>query len=371
MYTSRFAVNKAKYAFPCFDNPRFEAGFKFKVYVLPQRADMQYTNTSLVISEVTKDYLIINYMLSPQVTLNQVGFHFSQFAHNQLKATHTNDTIYVWAPSEELYSYNFILRYGVKIIDLIHEFSGTRRPLLNGPINIVAVPTKLDGYEISSWNLLTNSYYGLRMKHQAMSYDWHHSTPALINFNVSLAIEITSQYKELVTMKTGAIWRGQYISVWDLIRAIDKDTIECTYQFFNGSTPSRILESWFHQAGYPVVTVNVLRDRTPNAIQLKQRRFSYNPRNYEPTDYLIPISYLLQSSENCINCHQPRFTIAQTYTFSENLNGYYRVNYDTESWKLIAAALKTNPMLINEMNRAQTGYSLKISCRIWTMSAVS
>lgn len=64
--------------------------------------------------------------------------------------------------------------------------------------------------------------------------------------------------------------RGQYISLWDLIGAIDKDTIECTYQFFNGSTPSRILKSWFHQAGYPVVTVNVLRDRTPNAIQLKQ-----------------------------------------------------------------------------------------------------
>lgn len=95
-------------------------------------------------------------MPSPQVTLHQVGFHLSQFAHNQLKATHTNDTLYIWAPSEDLNSYSFILYYGVKIIDLIHEFSETRRPLLNGPINMVAVPTKLDGYEISSWNLLTN-----------------------------------------------------------------------------------------------------------------------------------------------------------------------------------------------------------------------
>lgn len=49
-------------------------------------------------------------------------------------------------------------------------------------------------------------FYGLRMKHQAMSNDWHHSTPALTNFNNSLAIEIPSRYKELVTMKTGTIW---------------------------------------------------------------------------------------------------------------------------------------------------------------------
>lgn len=107
-------------------------------------------------SSSTKNYQIINFRPSPQVSLHQVGFHVSSFTHDQLRATNTNDTLYIWAPSYDLHNYRFILHYGVKIIDLIHGFAGTRRPLLNGPINIVAVPAKLDGYEISSWNLLTN-----------------------------------------------------------------------------------------------------------------------------------------------------------------------------------------------------------------------
>lgn len=43
------------------------------------------------------------------------------------------------------------------------------------------------------------------MKHKAMAVDWHHSTPALATFNRTLAIEIPSRYKELVTMKTASL----------------------------------------------------------------------------------------------------------------------------------------------------------------------
>lgn len=43
------------------------------------------------------------------------------------------------------------------------------------------------------------------MKHKAMAVDWHHSTPALAIFNRTLAIEIPSRYKQLVTMKTASL----------------------------------------------------------------------------------------------------------------------------------------------------------------------
>lgn len=38
-----------------------------------------------------------------------------------------------------------------------------------------------------------------------MAEDWHHSTPALANFNNTLAVEIPIRYKELVNMKTASI----------------------------------------------------------------------------------------------------------------------------------------------------------------------
>lgn len=47
--------------------------------------------------------------------------------------------------------------------------------------------------------------YGLEMKHKAMAVDWAHITPSLASFNRTLAIEIPTRYKELVTMKTASL----------------------------------------------------------------------------------------------------------------------------------------------------------------------
>ncbi|XP_060801836.1 aminopeptidase N [Amyelois transitella] len=471
LFTTRLTPNKAKYFFPCFDNPRFEAVFKFRVYVVAKNHVGQYTNTSIVIgNEQRKEVnpqkdVIIDYTPSPQVTTDQVGFHYSRFTNIQI--TSKNDIFMVWAPGNTLQYYNFILVYGKTILDLIHEYSGVNRPLVNGPIHLIAVPSeRVDGYEIYSWNLLTNranriahqeeftsikqletmtfdlaqqfsriwlgnpgelqrtrwreewfkegvatylAYYflaqynqgvnkpsrrqplgpyGLEMKFKAMAVDSHRTTPPLGNFNKSLAAEIPLRYRDLITMKTASIlwmvenWigsdkfhqalvkyinsrRGKYISLEDFTAAMDRDTIECMHQFFNGSTTSKILHSWIHQSGYPVINVQVLRDRTPNAIQLNQRRFSFSPDNRHETDYLIPISYIVQNNENCYNCYKPRFTIgSQTYTFGENLNGgwivlnrnasgYYRVNYDTTTWQLIASTLAVHHESIDELNRAQ------------------
>ncbi|XP_052740670.1 aminopeptidase N [Bicyclus anynana] len=471
LFTTRLSPNKAKYFFPCFDNPQFEAVFKFKVYVTSPHPSLQYCNTSLVIADEQKrqqsnGYTIIEYIPSPQVALYQVGFHHSKFGSRQTTAKKTNDTLVIWAPGSTLKHYDFILVYGETIINLIHEYAAINRPLVNGPINVVSVPRILHGYEIGSWNLLTNSdtrlayineltsikqmermkfelaqqlsriwlgnpgevqrtrwkeewfkegvagylayylltqynngmvsykqrlpigIYGLEMKHKAMAIDWAHTTPALASFNRTLAIEIPNRYKDLVTTKTASLlwmvenWigtekfhqalvnyinsrRGKDISLIDFMASLDHDTVECFHQFFNGSTSSRVLNSWFHQSGYPVVNVLVLRDRTPNAVQMKQVRFSYIEKDRVDSNYLIPISYIVQHNQNCFNCFQPRFTIgSQTYTFRENLNGgwiilnrnasgYYRVNYDEETWRLIAKALQDDHTFIDELNRAQ------------------
>ncbi|CAH0725370.1 unnamed protein product, partial [Brenthis ino] len=472
LYTTRLAPNRAKYFFPCFDNPQFEAVFKFKVNILPPRRDFQQCNTTLVIANKLKEqrsednYTVIESISSPQVALHQVGFHHSNFGHREITAKNINDTLKIWAPVQFLKHYTFIIEFGKTIIDLIHEYASINRPLVYGPINIVGVPKILNGYEICSWNLLTignnrlaNIYkytsikqiqqmefelaqqlsriwlgnpgelqrtrwkeewfkegisnyiafyllaqynhgyvimgfrrpidiYGIQMKHKAMAVDWHHSTPALATFNRTLAIEIPSRYKELVAMKTASLlwmvenWlgsekfhqalikyinskRGQYISLADFMTNLDLDTVECLHQFFNGSTSSRVLSSWFHQSRYPVVNVQVFRDRDPNAIQLKQKKFSLIEHEKTDSNYLIPISYIVQNNENCFNCFQPRFTIGmQTYTFRENLNGgwiilnrnasgYYRVNYDEQTWRLIAKTLKEDHSAINELNRAE------------------
>jgi hypothetical protein len=66
------------------------------------------------------------------------------------------------------------------------------------------------------------------MKHLAMYHDWHHSTPALINFNKELAENIPWRYKELVTAKTASLlwmvenWIGPEKFHQALIKYINK-----------------------------------------------------------------------------------------------------------------------------------------------------
>lgn len=107
----------------------------------------------------TKDnYTIIEYIPSPQVSLHEVGFHYSTFTSDRKTFQNMNETITIWAPGNKLRYYQFILFFGEAIIKHIHKYSMIKRPILKGPINIVAVPSDLNGYEIGSWNLLTNGW---------------------------------------------------------------------------------------------------------------------------------------------------------------------------------------------------------------------
>ncbi|KAL0833030.1 hypothetical protein ABMA28_001148 [Loxostege sticticalis] len=488
---TRLSPSLAKYFIPCFENPHFQSVFKLTVYLDPKgdkNNQLQYTNTSIFISEHTKEELlydkrlVINYATSPKVRLSQVAFHHSQFGYIKTTSKYTNDTIIVWAPAFKLKNCDYILNYGEEILSffrdyslLNHESSKVERPFTSGPINIIAIPTKLRGYEIDSWNVLTNSeiriiynhkyssiqqiermnfelaqqlsrvwlgnpgeptmtrwreewfkeglatylaycfmtqhnhgkgsksssnvesirqlnYYGFQMKYKAMFEDWHHTNDLrpLLDFNNELAVNINSKelWKQLVTMKTASLlwmvenWigskrfheslvkyinnkRGTEISLQDFMNQLDQDTVDCFKQSFSGINTSKVLMSWFTHSGYPVISVQVIRNNTPNIIELKQTRFSFTGQQSRESNYLIPISYLIEKKSNCNNCYQPQFTISRpTHTFVENLNngwiilntnasGYYRVNYDKYTWELIAKMLKNNPFTIGELNRAQ------------------
>lgn len=102
------------------------------------------------------NYVYISYLPSPQVSLNEIGFVYSQFSNASMRARNTSDTIVIWAPGSTMAYYHYILKFGQSIMNIIHEYSTIDRPIMYGPINIVAVPSDLDGYEIGSWNLLTN-----------------------------------------------------------------------------------------------------------------------------------------------------------------------------------------------------------------------
>jgi aminopeptidase N len=148
-------------------------------------------------------------------------------------------------------------------------------------------------------------------------------------------------------------------------------------------TIKQIMDSWTLKKGYPVVSIQRLVNYNNNSLTLKlaQKWFLLNPLNklqntlaYSESRWYVPFTFTSMSN--------PRFEFeSKTYWMKpeshhdeisvpiENVNradldsvwiignvefsGFYRVNYDLTSWKLLINQLQTDPERIGIVNRAQ------------------
>ncbi|GBP46435.1 Glutamyl aminopeptidase [Eumeta japonica] len=175
--STRLHPDRARRMFPCFNNPLFASVFRIRVYLPPayQNAHNIIGSTCLTISTesrryVSKDnYTIIEYLPSNQIAPHQMGFHLSYYVNRQKIVTKSNDIITVWAPTPAIDDCNYILNLGRHFIEILNGYSVKKRPITNGPINLVPIPAFIDGYEIDSWNLLTNGDYRMMVIEQYTS----------------------------------------------------------------------------------------------------------------------------------------------------------------------------------------------------------
>lgn len=59
------------------------------------------------------------------------------------------------------------------------------------------------------------------------------------------------------------------MSFQGFLQFLDQEAVECV-RLLNGTLASTTMSTWFNEPGYPIINVNVFRDRNPEAIQLKQ-----------------------------------------------------------------------------------------------------
>ncbi|XP_055698040.1 aminopeptidase N-like [Phlebotomus papatasi] len=133
-----------------------------------------------------------------------------------------------------------------------------------------------------------------------------------------------------------------------------------------------VLQSWIDQPGYPLLTV--IRNYESNEIVVNQQRFlsSRGEVDTEGLSWCIPLSISTARNPN-MNDTKPwvwlkegtREVVLRTsdnltwgsedwVLFNVDQTGYYRVNYDTENWILLANHLHQGPpFAIGSINRAQ------------------
>lgn len=126
-----------------------------------------------------------------------------------------------------------------------------------------------------------------------------------------------------------------------------------------------VFNTWTTQSGYPVVTVRINEGRTQAS--LSQKRFhSYSSETTGNELWAIPITFASKrqhsltdtTTRNIMSTGELNITLTAAVNewviFNVQQVGYYRVNYDEESWNIIIRALKeTAHDGIHVLNRAQ------------------
>lgn len=138
-------------------------------------------------------------------------------------------------------------------------------------------------------------------------------------------------------------------------------------------TVKQVMDTWTLQEGYPVLTVT--RDYSAGSAVLSQVRFTLDNSSTD-TLWYIPVSYVTQEemndAANSDNRTLPRIWLKKESTitvanltkpksnkhwalFNVDATGYYRVNYDTRNWRLLASHLLNSSQqdMLSAITRAQ------------------
>ncbi|XP_059610227.1 membrane alanyl aminopeptidase-like [Phlebotomus argentipes] len=126
-----------------------------------------------------------------------------------------------------------------------------------------------------------------------------------------------------------------------------------------------VFNTWTTQEGYPVVNVEINEAR--NQASLRQKRFlSYSADTPDGSLWAIPITFASKrqhsltdtTTRSIMSGREAQITITASpnewVIFNVQQVGYYRVNYDSNSWNIIITALKDEAHDgIHVLNRAQ------------------
>lgn len=154
----------------------------------------------------------------------------------------------------------------------------------------------------------------------------------------------------------------EYLQKFKYSNAVQNDLWDVMTQHAHkqGTLPKKmdvktIMDSWTLQAGYPVVNV----ERRGTSIHISQQRYMLPKVNKnDKSRWVIPITYETKSNRTTTSIPtywlngSDNITLENVVEEGEwlyvNINraGYYRVNYDYESWKLLIMSITTLPEVI-------------------------
>ncbi|KAJ9573938.1 hypothetical protein L9F63_008680, partial [Diploptera punctata] len=237
------------------------------------------------------------------------------------------------------------------------------------------------GVEVE-WRLMDQ--FVVNTLHGALATDSLASAQALSS-SCETPAEISGKFTTISYSKGGSILRmtsyiltgrtfssaiGKYLDEYKEKNTVPQnlfDALETERNTDNIQVPSvnDFLPLWINEPGYPVISVQ----RNGNSFNIQQERFLLNEdEESSEINWWVPLSWTKESEglegfdtttpmEWLEGVKSTTITIeaeaSEWIIFNNQETGYYRVNYDEESWKLIINGLRNNPDNIHVLNRAQ------------------
>ncbi|GJQ74269.1 hypothetical protein Trydic_g19168 [Trypoxylus dichotomus] len=148
-------------------------------------------------------------------------------------------------------------------------------------------------------------------------------------------------------------WKYETVSqkdFWNSINDLAEDYLPAQINI------SDIMETWSSQSGYPLITV--LRNETTQSLQVNQSKFQAI-NDSDSSLWIVPLNYVIgNGDERKLWLTNRSITVANVSSdkwvlFNVKRTGYYRVNYDNNSWNQLIQVLKMNHEVIPPENRGQ------------------
>nr|XP_014098397.2 aminopeptidase N-like [Bactrocera oleae] len=153
---------------------------------------------------------------------------------------------------------------------------------------------------------------------------------------------------------------------WDLF-----DGLQSAVNEHRVSIPASIrvmFPTWSQQSSYPLLTVT--RDYNANKFTVTQTHYNDNKTLVSDKTFYVPFNYVSRSkadfrdttaSNYLLNVKEINITDSSVgaddwLILNKQSTGYYRINYDTRNWQLIADGLVKRPKIVHTRNRAQLLY---------------
>ncbi|XP_055550407.1 uncharacterized protein LOC129732954 [Wyeomyia smithii] len=226
-------------------------------------------------------------------------------------------------------------------------------------------------------------FWNVEVIHNAFSADARESVRPM-TWNAATPSEIAALFDTVAYDKAGSVlnmfrvvfqddnWREGllvYLLNRELDTAVADDLSAALQQVLNGKnilpadlTVKQAMDSWTTEPGFPIL--NVRRDYKNGQLYISQERFYSDRRLPGDHVYHIPYNYAIQSKPDftALTFDWLSSTTAKLTTdaaanewviFNKQQTSYYRVNYDSENWKLIINSLLQDPSTIHVQNRAQ------------------